>query len=455
MTDWPRRNLLKGLAGAALLPSLGRCAAPATGKQSRILIVGAGIAGLAAARLLADNGHSPIIIEARNRIGGRLNTSRVWPDLPVDLGASWIHGTKGNPLTALTQQAGMQGVDTSYDSAALHIDPALRAAGVRSAGTGWAESVVEHALAKAGALDQDISVRAAVDAVLPPESRTAVQAAQLRFYLASNYEQEYGGSADRLSAWHIDEAEEFDGADRLFPAGYDQLARFLGKGLDIRLGQRVTHIAWQDGDAAVTLSDGAVLRADRVIVTVPLGVLKADAIRFDPPLPPRWQQGIDRLGMGLLNKHFLRFDKPFWDPEADWHEFLHDSPGDWGQWVSLARIGAPCLLGFTGADAGQAMEKLDDAAIIDSAHQALRTMFGSAAPAPRAAQITRWSRDPFAFGSYSFTAQGSTPQDREALASPQGALMLAGEATHPAYPGTVHGALLSGQQAARTVTESV
>lgn len=443
--------MLKGLAGATLLPVMSRCASPATGKQATILIIGAGIAGLAAARMLADKGHSPTLLEARKRIGGRLHTSHSWPDMPVDLGASWIHGIDGNPLTALTQKAGMQGVETSYDSAELYIDPALRAAGVRSAGTDWAEGVVEPALAKAGALDQDISVRAAVDAFLPPAQRTPAQDAQLGFYLASSYEQEYGGSAGLLSAWHVDEDGEFDGADRLFPGGYDRLAAYLAKGLDIRLGQAVTQIAWQHSDAAVTLANGAVLRADRVILTVPLGVLKADAIAFDPPLPPRWQGAVDRLGMGLLNKHFLRFDKPFWDPQADWHEFLHDSPGDWGQWVSLARIGAPCLLGFTGADAALAMEGLDDAAIIDSAHQALRTMFGSSTPAPRAAQITRWSRDRFALGSYSFTATGSTSADRKALATPSGALMLAGEAAHPLYPGTVHGALLSGQQAALAV----
>ncbi len=454
MAKWHRRTLIKGLAGAALLPSLGRCASPATGKQSNILIIGAGIAGLAAARMLADAGQTPIIIEARDRIGGRLHTSRLWPDLPADLGAPWTHGTNGNPLTALTKMAGMQGVETSYDSAELHIDPALRARGVRAAGTDWAEGVVERALAKAEALNQDISVQAAVDSILPPAQRTPSQDAQLRFYLASNYEQEYGGSVGQLSAWHIDDAGEYDGADQLFPGGYDQLATYLANGLDIRLGQKVTQIAWQDSDAAVTLANGDVLRADTVIITVPLGVLKANAIAFDPPLPTRWQNAINALGMGLLNKHFLRFNAPFWDPDADWHEFLHDSPGDWGQWVSLARIGAPCLLGFTGADAALAMESLDDAAIIDNAHQALRRMFGNTTPVPKAAQITRWNRDPFALGSYSFTAMGSSSKDRAALAKPEGALVLAGEAAHPLYPGTVHGALLSGQQAARQLLET-
>jgi len=186
-----------------------------------------------------------------------------------------------------------------------------------------------------------------------------------------------------------------------------------------------------------------------VIVTVPLGVLKAGGIRFSPELPKDKQAAINRLGMGLLNKHFLRFESAFWPTDIDWHECLKREPGRWSQWVSFARAGAPVLLGFTGTDAARQVETLDERAILADAAATLRDMFGSATPAPIAAQVTRWASDPLAGGSYSFYAVGSRPADRQALARPEagGALRFAGEACSVDYPGTVHGAFLSGQAA--------
>jgi monoamine oxidase len=136
---------------------------------------------------------------------------------------------------------------------------------------------------------------------------------------------------------------------------------------------------------------------------------------------------------------------------VDWIEWLSPRPGEWGQWVSLARAtGAPVLLGFNAAAAAEAVERLDDRATLAAATDALRAMFGSRFPAPLAAQITRWRADPFARGSYSFTPVGATPEDRTALAGADwdGALWFAGEAASRDHFGTVHGALISGRAAA-------
>jgi monoamine oxidase len=419
-------------------------------KRQSVVIIGAGIAGLSAAQALANAGHAVTVVEARDRIGGRIHTSHAWPGLPVDLGASWIHGAEGNPVTALAERAGASTVPTSYDSSQLHISSALAQAGVRDAAQAWAAGVVRRALRRAERADNDLSVRAAIDLVSPPGQRTRAQSAQLEFHLAGNFEQEYGGSADRMSAWYIEDGKEFGGADLLFPGGYGQLTDHLARRLDIVTRAAVSEVRWGGNGVEVGLISGRTIRADRVIVTVPLGVLQQGSIRFTPQLPGPKRKAIDRLGMGLLNKHFLRFHRAFWPPGIDWFELLKDDPGKWSQWVSLARTGAPVLLGFTGAAVARAMERLDDRAIVAEAVAALREMFGSSAPEPVGWQITRWSMDEWARGSYSYNAVGSESADRNELARPEagGALRFAGEACSADYPGTVHGALLSGRTAA-------
>ena len=191
-------------------------------------------------------------------------------------------------------------------------------------------------------------------------------------------------------------------------------------------------------------------------MTVPLGVLKHDGIEFVPGLPERHDQAIDRLGVGVLSKTFLLFEKPFWPVDLDWQEFLGPRHGAWAEWFSLAKAGPPVLVAFHGGDRARAIEAAHDGDVRGEAMQTLRSMFGHDIPAPLAIATTGWSRDRFAHGSYSSNAVGSTRADRVALGEPvAGRIFFAGEATEPDYSSTVHGAYRSGLRVARQVRTEI
>ena len=275
--------------------------------------------------------------------------------------------------------------------------------------------------------------------------------------LNDTLEQEYAGSAAELSAFWFDDDEEFkgnaEGDDLLLLSGYKTIVDFLARGLTVHSGEIVQHIGWDRGGVRVRTNTG-MRQAEHVIVTLPLGVLKAGTVKFTPALPPEKLQAIRGLGMGLLDKCILRFPKVFWPPKQDWLEYMPAGKNLWTEWVSLTKAGdLPILIGFNAADVGREVEHWTDEQIVASAMGTLRTLFGAGIPAPLDAQITRWASDPFSLGSYSFNALGCKPKMRTDLAqSLDGRVLFAGEATSRKYFGTVHGAYLSGIRAAHEIT---
>jgi len=442
-----RRQLIQsGLAAAAMAarPGIARAATPGD-----VIVIGAGMAGLAAARTLATKGHKVTVLEARDRIGGRVHTSRLWADTPMDLGASWIHGITGNPLSRLADQAGARRLPTASANTVL-VQPGGSAPGnAFDALVTKAENLVTGARARANVMNTDVSLEAAVVACTKGVLPTGQARVALDYYVNSIIEQEYAASWDQLSAWNYDDDGGFGGTDVFFPQGYDQLATYVARGLDVRTGSIVTHVRYGAGGVTVTTST-ATYTAARAIVTLPLGVLQSGGVVFDPPLPADKQAAIAGLGMGLLNKCYLRFPAAFWPGKIDWIEYLTSNKGVWAEWISfLHGPNLPILVGFNAGRPAHAIEALSDADTVAGAMGALRDMFGSSIPDPTGYQITRWARDPYALGSYSFEPVGASAATRVTLAKPAGkSLFFAGEATHAQYPATVHGAYLSGVRAA-------
>jgi monoamine oxidase len=432
MPQLSRRQFTVGagvLAATTLLPGCSSSSDEPKPKQ-RVVVIGAGMAGLTAARRLADGGMDVTVLEARDRIGGRTwtNTSL---GVPIDLGGAWIHGTENNPLIEIADQVGARRVETDFDNPVLFRDGSeVSPPDVQAALNRW-QDIAGELVTLGGDAGNDESVADGLAQVADLNDPLIAWCA------SSEIQGEYAADPDELSLKWFGTEGEFEGPDVILPGGYVQLVQHQADGLTIRLGTEVTRVTHGDSGVRLETSKGAV-DADRVIVTVPLGVLKAGTIAFDPPLPEKKQQAIDRLGFGLLDKVVLKFDQPFW-PDNDVIGLVGG-----GEPVSMLINGetfadAPLLIGLRGGRDAREREALSDEEAVAQVVTALN------APNPTGSLVTRWAADPYARGSYSFVAVGSSPDDMKALAEPvNGRLAFAGEATVAEFFGTVHGAYQSG-----------
>ena len=418
--------------------------------RASVLVLGAGIAGLAAARALTEQGRSVIILEARNRVGGRM-----WTDsslgVPLDLGASWIHGVNGNPITKLAKQFGVKTVPTDDENSIM-----FNADGSEYSDVEWEETeslfeeIYEEVALMQEETENDTSLQDAFDAVLSEYDLSDEQMRRLNYYAYLGTSLEYGADMNDLSLWEWDQDEEFGGEEVIFPGGYNQITNGLAKGLDIRLETVVKTIRYGDDGVVVETTAGDFV-ADQAVVTFPLGVLKQASVKFEPPLPESKQSAIQKLAMGVLNKVYLRFPEVFWDENVETISYLGDVLGEWSDWLSFVPFtGEPVLMAFHGGDKGFALENLSDDVIVAGAMKTLQVMFGESVPEPIGILITRWGKDPFALGAYSHIPPFASGEDYDALFEPvDDKLYFAGEATSREYPSTVHGAYLSGLAAAR------
>jgi polyamine oxidase len=426
------------------------------GRPGSVIVVGAGAAGLAAAAVLARDGRSVTLIEARDRIGGRLSTVTVG-GVELDAGAAWIHGHRDNPVAGLLEAAGHDWEDDQ----SMVGDLKLRLSSGRAADDGdvrrafsrFSSAMNQQDDARAALGGSDLSVSEVLSWYLRDQGVTGEARSVARFVGERIItELDWAAPADDLSAragWNM---PDFPGGDQVPIGGYQNLTELLAEGLDVRLSEPVYAIDWS-GDTVYVETDDDTYAASHVIVTVPLGVLKAGHITFTPPLPDERLALMEGTGMAALEKVILRFDDAFWGGAGDiWAVMDEEGRAPTCQDFT-PHTGAPTLVCFSGgAWSLEARTMLTDEALLAATLENLAAAMGrESMPAPSDYAVTRWASDPFALGSYSYPRVGTTLTGMRELGDPLGdRLLFAGEHTAGPFHQTVHGAVLSGlREAAR------
>ncbi len=410
-----------------------------------VLVVGAGTAGLSTARGLAEAGLRVVVLEASGRVGGRIFTA--WADgsdLPIELGAEFVHG-RPPELLALIEEAGLSLFEREGQF--------FQFEGGRLGSSGWDASFFE-VLESLPANDDKPFAEFLAAQDLPSQV-----AARLMNYVegfnAANAR--VIGTAALRRQQQAEDAIEGDRAFRI-REGYARLTLFLRRQVEaaggrIYLDTPVARIEWKPNEVLVQTRNAVLpeVRAQRVVITVPLGVLQAGAIQIFP-MPEKAAKAIKALAMGSASRITLVFYEPFWETAAKGLSFLFTPTEEVPVWWSASPDRSPVLTGWMGgprAQTGPTGEALRDAALAT-----LEKVFGKSDPSRLLLSwhMHDWLRDEWSQGAYSYVPAGAMEVSC-ALAEPiDDTLYFAGEHTDTTgYWGTVHAALRSGMRVVSTI----
>ncbi|MCU0327812.1 MAG: FAD-dependent oxidoreductase [Chitinophagales bacterium] len=411
-----------------------------------VIIVGAGISGLAAAKKLYENGFEVMVLEAQDKVGGRLRTNRSL-GFAFDEGASWIHGVNGNPITTLAQQAGMTSIKTDDDSLIAYDFDGTEITEQRFNQIETEYNNVIKTLKNSGSLNLSF------EELFSNLHNDKVSNRLWKFFL-STYLTFDTGDLNLLSSINYDEGENLGGDEHIATNGYDTIPNYLAKGINIKLNQRVTQVNYLS-DKVIVTHNGSESKADYVIVTVPLGVLKKNLIEFSPELPPFKKEAIQKVGINCVNKFLVTFDRIFWDDEQ-YIAYTPEIRDKFNYFVNLNKINPnlKALMTFAYADYARLTESKSDAEIISEIMTHLKAIYGNSIPNPTNLLRTKWNSNEFSYGSYSFTAKETEIKHFQNLGQHLlKKVFFAGEHTHEKYFSNAHGAYLSGIREADTIIE--
>jgi monoamine oxidase len=402
-----------------------------------VAIIGAGAAGLGAANALKNSGLSTILLEARDRVGGRAYTIRAAPDVVFDVGCGWLHSADKNSFVAIAEQLNFE------------VDKALPPWRERAYGKAFPQDLRDEYMRALDAFYERAyeaaqkGEDAPADRYLEPGNRWNPMIDAISTYIN-------GSELDRVSILDM-EAYEDTNINWRVRRGYGALIAAYGASCPLALNCAVTRIDHSGKRVRIETSQG-MLEADKVIVTVPTNLIADEAIRFFPALPEK-VDAARRLPLGLADKVTLALAEPEALPKEGSLRgaTMRTEMGTY----HLRPFGQPCIEGFFGGRFAKALEDAGDGAIAAAAIDEIVSFLGNDFRRKlKPLSESRWAHDPFARGSYSHALPGHADK-RAVLAAPvDDRLFFAGEATSPNFFSTAHGARDSGERAADEVLAS-
>jgi len=420
-------------------------------KRKKALVIGAGMAGITAAKKLLENNFDVTVIEARERPGGRILTSNIG-NISVDMGAAWIHGdSPSNPLMELVEKYKLVTAPTNWDETWFYTE---RGNIIEDRDFNSIERITNKIIIKIHKLQinatSDQSMESIIEDLFEGIRAPSIVKNGVKWWLSSEIEAVSAANYKDLSLQYWDEDEAYEGDDLLLLEGYGNLIKKMTEGINIEYNKRVDEIEYGKTEVIISGEWGR-MSGDIAIVTVPLGVLKNKSIDFVPKLPEEKIDSIERLEMGLLNKIVIQFDKRFWPSKAHRLGLISESTNERIEFFPARPASDNAvLIALTYGDYARSLERRSKEEILHIMLSQIKKLF------PRVSKsnivdilVTKWDSDEFTYGSYSYIPPNASLDDCETLSKPvENNLLFAGEATNRYYLGTVHGAYISGLRAA-------
>lgn len=422
-----------------------------------IYIIGAGVAGLSCAQHLKSAGFNVVVLEARDRIGGRIHTQNIDGHC-FDLGASWIHGIDNNPIWKIAESNRISTQVFNYDQVdyfhangqpfteqeSLEFEKCLRDV----------QKVFQNK-----SKEQDISAFEQLENVLGTIRFQLhyfdrdVITQKIKQYYSRLANDPFATDLEQLAHNFMDFEGYFSGDEVIFPKGYEQIVKVLATDLEIHTNADIVEIDHDSHQVQIKTACGQLYIGSQVVVTVPLGILKQDKIKFEPPLPSGLVRSIQKLGFGSFNKIFIQFSKAL---EFNGNALKHNTAFFWDERelysiLDFSRLyNKPTYLLLVGGTKSEWVDQATDQQVHEYIKKILKICMHS--NEIQNIIITRWGSDPFSLGSFSFPKVEHTKDDVEIFKKEHPAqVYFAGEHCHTDYAGTVHGAYLSGRDTANLI----
>ncbi|MDQ7028027.1 MAG: NAD(P)/FAD-dependent oxidoreductase [Anaerolineae bacterium] len=420
---------------------------PTFSTPKKVLIIGAGASGIAAASRLKKAGFDVTILEARNRIGGRIWTDYETAHYPIELGAEFIHGSEVVTWQLLKQHHLKTNKALKDKQIYVHLNNTVGKLD-KLVPDDWEDDIWESAEDWLDRGESDTSLRQMLDS----EKWLTPQHSEIAKLVNNFYACDYGADLSMLGFYGLLEAsyegDSDEEGDFRVKKGYTALIEKMAENLDIRLNTPVLSIDYSSNGVTISDKNKVTYTADKVLVTLPLGILQSGDVEFLPNLPQYKIKAIHGIGVGKVNKVILGFNEPFWkkkmaavythlDSQIWWRPgFEHESSGS-------------VLTALMGGDSGARYSEMSEQEAIDAALGDLCQIFGKEAQkAYRWGRFINWGTDPYSKMGYSYNPVGVVGLRKVLAENIAEKVYFAGEATNTIRPATVHGAIESGWRAA-------